>query len=210
MSNYVITIGRQYGSAGKEIGFKIAEKLGIKCYDDELLKEAAQNSGLCQQIFESHDEKPTQSFLYSIVMDTYSFGYNNAGFVDMPLSQKVFLAQFDTIKNIADRESCVIVGRCADYALADYPNTLSVFINANMDSRIARIMERKNLKKNSEAQDLINKTDKKRSSYYNYYTSKTWGDSKSYDLCINSSIFGVDATADIIIDIAKRRFNLTK
>lgn len=208
MSKYTITIGRQYGSAGREIGFKLAEKLGIKCYDDELLKEAAKSSGLCEQIFETHDEKPTQSFIYSLVMDTYSLGYNNSGFVDMPLSQKVFLAQFDAIKKIADRESCIIVGRCADYALADYKNVITVFINADMDARVERIKERKNLVKNADAVDVINKTDKKRASYYNYYTSKKWGDSKSYDVCINSSLFGVDETVNILADIAKRKFHI--
>lgn len=208
MSKYIITIGRQYGSAGKEIGFKLAEKLGVKCYDDELLKEAAKSSGLCEQIFETHDEKPTQSFIYSLVMDTYSLGYNNSGFVDMPLSQKVFLAQFDTIKKIAERESCIIVGRCADYALADYKNVLSIFINADMDARVERIKERKNISKRADAVDVINKTDKKRASYYNYYTSKKWGDSKSYDVCINSSLFGVDETVDILADMAKRKFHI--
>ena len=208
MSKYIITIGRQYGSAGKEIGFKLAEKLGVKCYDDELLKEAAKSSGLCEQILETHDEKPTQSFIYSLVMDTYSLGYNNSGFVDMPLSQKVFLAQFDAIKKIAERESCIIVGRCADNALADYKNVLSVFINADMDARVERIKERKNISKKADAVDVINKTDKKRASYYNYYTSKKWGDSKSYDVCINSSLFGVDETVDILADMAKRKFHI--
>ena len=208
MSRYIITIGRQYGSAGREIGFKLAEKLGIKCYDDELLKEAAKASGLCEQIFETHDEKPTQSFIYSLVMDTYSLGYNNSGFVDMPLSQKVFLAQFDAIKKIADREACIIVGRCADYALADYKNVMSVFINADMEARAARIMERTNLTKKADVVDIINKTDKKRASYYNYYTSKKWGDSKSYDICINSSLFGVDGTVDVLADMAKRKFHI--
>lgn len=208
MSKYIITIGRQFGSAGREIGFKLAERLGIKCYDDELLKEAAKSSGLCEQIFESHDEKPTQSFLYSLVMDTYSLGYNNSGFVDMPLSQKVFLAQFDAIKKIADRESCIIVGRCADYALADYKNVISVFISADMDSRVERIKERKNIAKNADAVDIINKTDKKRASYYNYYTSKKWGVAKSYDICINSSLFGVDGTVDILEGMIKRKFSL--
>ena len=208
MSRYIITIGRQYGSAGREIGFKLAEKLGIKCYDDELLKEAAKASGLCEQIFETHDEKPTQSFIYSLVMDTYSLGYNNSGFVDMPLSQKVFLAQFDAIKKIADREACIIVGRCADYALADYKNVMSVCINADMEARAARSRERKNLTKKADVVDIINKTDKKRASYYNYYTSKKWGDSKSYDICINSSLFGVDGTVDVLADMAKRKFHI--
>ena len=205
-SNYVITIGRQYGSAGKEIGFKLAEKLGIKCYDDELLKEAAKESGLCEEIFEKHDEKPTQSFIYSLVMDTYSLGYNNTGFVDMPLSQKVFLAQFDAIKKIAEREACIMVGRCADYALEDHKNVLSVFITSDMEARIKRIKERNDIKKDADAKDVIIKTDKRRASYYNYYTSKKWGDSKSYDLTINSNVFGVDGTVDILFDIANRKF----
>lgn len=208
MSNYVITIGRQYGSAGKEIGFKLAERLGIKCYDNELLKVAAKESGLCEQIFETHDEKPTQSFLYSLVMDSYSLGYNNAGFVDMPISQKVFLAQFDAIKSIADTESCIIVGRCADYALEDRNNVFSVFIHSNMKNRIERIKERRNVKKDSDARDIIQKTDKKRASYYNYYTSKKWGDAASYDLCIDSSKFGVDGTVDLLESIVKTRFKV--
>lgn len=102
-------------------------KIDIKCYDKELLTLAAKKSGLCEEIFESHDEKPTSSFLYSLVMDSYSMGYSTSSFIDMPLNHKVFLAQFDTIKHLADTESCVIVGRCADYALAEYPNVLSVF-----------------------------------------------------------------------------------
>lgn len=206
MRKFIITIGRQYGSAGREIGFKLAEKLGIKCYDDELLKVAAKESGLCEQIFEKHDEKPTQSFLYSLVMDTYSLGYNNAGFVDMPLSHKVFLAQFDAIKKIASAETCIMVGRCADYALEDYDNVISVFILADMETRIARVKERQNILKDSDAKDIILKTDKKRASYYNYYTSKKWGDAKSYDLCINSSIFGVDGTVNLLCDIVKQKF----
>lgn len=208
MSNYVITIGRQYGSAGKEIGFKLAERLGIKCYDDELLKVAAKESGLCEQLFETHDEKPTQSFLYSLVMDSYSLGYNNAGFVDMPISQKVFLAQFEAIKSIAESESCIIVGRCADYALEDRNNVFSVFIHSDMKSRIERIKERRNVKKDSDAKDIIHKTDKKRASYYNYYTSKKWGDAASYDLCIDSCKFGVDGTVDLLESIVKTRFKV--
>ena len=110
----VITIGRQFGSGGREIGKLIAEKLGINFYDKELISIAAKQSGLCEQIFETHDEKPTSSFLYSLVMDTYSLGYTNSAYMDMPINHKIFLAQFDTIKKIANEESCVIVGRCAD------------------------------------------------------------------------------------------------
>ena len=116
--NLVITIGRQCGSGGKKIGEIVAERLGIKCYDKELLTLAAKHSGLCEELFEKNEKKPTSSFLYSLVMDTYSMSYNPSGFLDMPLNQKVFLAQFDTIKKLAEQESCVIVGRCADYASA--------------------------------------------------------------------------------------------
>lgn len=137
--NTVITIGRQYGSGGREIGMRLAKELGIKCYDKELLDQAAKDSGICEELFEHHDEKPTNSFLYSLVMDTYSFGYSSAAFADMPINHKVFLAQFDAIKNLAQKESCVMVGRCADYALSDYEGAFSVFIHADLDKRIRRI-----------------------------------------------------------------------
>ena len=134
-ANTVVTIARQYGSGGREIGLRVAEKLGVKCYDKELLDRAAKDSGICQELFEHHDEKPTNSFLYSLVMDTYSFGYSSAAFTDMPINHKVFLAQFDTIKKIASEESCVMVGRCADYALSEHPGAISVFIHADLDKR---------------------------------------------------------------------------
>ena len=137
----VITIGRQFGSGGREIGKLIAEKLGINFYDKELISIAAKQSGLCEQIFETHDEKPTSSFLYSLVMDTYSLGYGGTGYMDVPVGQKVFLAQFDAIKKIAENESCVIVGRCADYALEEYRNVFNVFVHADRDARIKRVME---------------------------------------------------------------------
>jgi len=134
-SRTVITIGREFGSGGHEIGSKLAKKLGIKCYDKELLELAAKQSGLCEELFASQDEKPTNSFLYSLVMDTYSLGYSNS-YVDMPINHKVFLAQFDTIKKLAEQESCIIVGRCADYALEDNPFAVSVWIKASLDRRI--------------------------------------------------------------------------
>lgn len=201
----LITIGRQFGSGGREIGYKVAEKLGIKCYDKELLAEASKESGLCEKIFETHDEKPTRSFLYSLVMNTYSVGYTPSGYVDMPIGHKLFLAQFDAIKNIAAKESCVIVGRCADYALEDNPDLLSVFIHADMDVRIKRIMERKEIEKADIARDLIIKTDKQRASYYNSYANKKWGDAKTYNVCIDSSILGIDGTADLIVDIVRNK-----
>ena len=193
----VITIGREFGSGGHEIGTKLAQRLGVKCYDKELLAIAAKESGLCEDLFESQDEKPTNSFLYSLVMDTYSLGYTNS-YVNMPINHKVFLAQFDAIKKLAEKESCVIVGRCADYALEDDPFAVSVFIKADLDKRIERIKKTFELPENKAA-DLIQKTDKKRASYYNYYSRKKWGEAKSYDLCIDSGELGIEGAIDLII-----------
>lgn len=191
--NTIITIGRQFGSAGKEIGAKLAKEYGIPIYDKELLTRTAQESGFCEELIQSHDERPTNSFLYNLVMDTYSFGYNAAGLIDMPISQKVFLAQFNAIKKIADEGPCVIVGRCADYALMDYKNCVNVFIHGDMPCKIKRIMEKYNVPE-AKAKDMILKKDKQRASYYNYYSSKKWGCSDSYDLSVNSSILGVNGT----------------
>lgn len=196
--NTIITIGRQFGSAGREIGEKVAEHFGIKCYDKELLTRAAKESGFCEEMIESHDERPTNSFLYNLVMDTYSFGYNASSFMDMPISHKIFLAQFDTIKKIASEEPCVIVGRCADYALSEYKNCMHLFIYGDEDTKVKRIMKKYDLTQ-QKAKDMINKKDKQRQSYYNYYSSKKWGHTDSYDLCINSSMLGVDGTVKLII-----------
>lgn len=181
---------------GHSIGKILADDLGIKYYDKELLERAAKDSGLCQELFENHDEKPTNSFLYSLVMDSYSFGYGST-MMDMPLNQKVFLAQFDAIKKISQDGPCVIVGRCADYALEENPNVLSIFIKADMQDRIRRIAKLYDLS-DAKAKDKITKIDKQRASYYNYYTSKRWGEVDSYDLCLNSSVFGIDGTVDMI------------
>ena len=192
MANQIITIGREFGSGGQYVGEELAKRLGVKLYDKELLQQAAKESGFCEEIFENHDEKPTNSFLYSLVMDTYSAnGYSTASFLDMPLNHKVFLAQFETIKKIAERESCVIVGRCADYALTEHPDCINVFIKADMDYRVKLVAKRSNLTENK-AKDMIIKQDKQRASYYNYYTSKKWGDSKSYDLCLDAGKLGLD------------------
>lgn len=195
-TNTIITISRECGSGGREIGMKLAKKFGIPYYDKELLKEAAKHSGLCEEIFENFDEKPTNSFLYSIVMDPYSFGYHN-GALNMPLNHKVFLAAFDTIKSIAENGPCVFIGRCADYALSELPNCINLFIHAPMDFRANRIAKEHHLKE-EQAISFIHKKDKQRASYYNYYSTKKWGDMSSYDLCIDSSILGIDGTVDLI------------
>lgn len=198
IQHLVITIGRELGSAGREIGFHLSRKLGIKCYDEELLALASKESGMCEELFEANDEKPNHSFLYNLVMDMNSFGYSS---MDMPISQKVFLAQFNTIKNLAEKESCIIVGRCADYALENEEHMISVFIHGNLDTRVKRIMEKRQLDEDA-ARNLIAKTDKTRASYYNYYTSKKWGESKSYTLSIDSGALGIDGTVDFLYQFA--------
>ncbi len=203
MGNQIYTIGREFGSGGKIVGEKLAERLGIPLYDKELLQQAAKDSGFCEEIFENHDEKPTNSFLYSLVMDTYSAGnYSSTPFLDMPLNHKVFLAQFDTIKRIAGQESCVIVGRCADYALANIPECINIFIHAELDDRIKVVSRRMNITENK-ARDMVQKKDKQRSSYYNYYTSKKWGDARGYDLTLNTSKISPEQCVDIIIAYRK-------
>ena len=172
MANKIYTIGREFGSGGREVGEKLAAKLGIKLYDKELLQQAAKDSGFCEEIFENHDEKPTNSFLYSLVMDTYSVsGYSAAPFLDMPLNHKVFLAQFDCI---------------------------NIFIHADLDVRIKNVSRNLNITENK-ARDIINKTDKQRASYYNYYTSKKWGDSKSYNLSLDAGKLGTDNCVEMIL-----------
>ncbi len=194
MKKFVITIGRSYGSGGRMVGLKIAEDLGIKCYNSELLIEAAKESGLCQEVFEKIDEKPISAFL------SFSAGKYDHG--EMPLNHKVFLAQMQTIKKIADRESCVIVGRCADYVLKDYENVINVFITAPLEDRIQRAIERDNILP-GKAEKRVKRIDKERSNYYNFYSTKRWGVADSYDICLDSSKFGIEGCARIIEDLIK-------
>lgn len=196
-TNTIITLGRQFGSGGRAVGKKLAEDLGIPFYDKEILERASKESGICESLFENHDEKPTSSFLYSLVMDTYSAGYAAMGMQEMPMSQKVFLAQFDTIKKIAAEGPCVIVGRCADYALEELDNVVSVFVHAPLDMRAARVAEYENIDI-AAAKKLAAQADKKRASYYNYYSNKKWGDAASYDLSVNTGKVGIYGAAELI------------
>ena len=197
----IITIGRQFGSGGKEVGIRVAKELGIPFYDKELLQEAAKKSGLCEKIFENFDERP-KSLLYSIAMDSYMFALPGAGAGDS-LEQQVYLATFNTIRHLAEQGPCVIIGRCADYALADNPNLLSIFIHAPMDVRIARVAKRQNLTP-EKARQLILKTDKRRASYYEYYSSPKWGAVESYDFCLDSNYLGLGGTVEQCALLAKR------
>ena len=191
----IITIGRQFGSGGHEIGEKLAKKLGIKFYDKELIKLIAKQSGLCEKVLESYDEKPTNSLLYSIVMDIYP----SVMYTGPTIDQQIYQANYDTIRRLADGEPCVIVGRCADYILRDHPELVSVFVHANSDFRAARIAEEYKLP-DAKVRDLLEKTDKKRANYYNFQSEKQWGAASSYNLCIESSEVGIDGAVDLIMD----------
>ncbi len=195
--NQIVTIGREFGSGGRSIGKKLAERLGVSFYDKEILQEAASSSGLSEQIIESHDEKPINSFFYSLVTDTSGLGSFSTR-VEMPLNQKVFLAQFEAIRSIASRESCVLVGRCADYALESFEHVTNVFITANLEDRVTRVAERHHLSKDK-AIDLITRSDKKRANYYNFYSNKRWGVASTYHLCLNSSVIGEEGCVDMIL-----------
>lgn len=200
----VITIGRQYGSGGKEVGIRAAKELGIPFYDKEILQEAAKKSGLCQKILENFDERP-KSLLYSIAMDSYMFSLPGAG-AGESLEQQVYLATFNTIRQLAAEGPCVIIGRCADYALAENPNRLSLFIHAPLQDRVRRVAHRMDLQP-EKAKTLIQKTDKRRASYYEYYSSQRWGMPDSYDFCINSSLLGLGGTVELIRAMVEHKEN---
>lgn len=190
----IITIGRQFGSGGHEIGEKLAKQLGIKFYDKDLLKVIAKESGLCEKVLESYDEKPTNSLLYSIVMDVYPSVMYSGPTID----QQIYQATYDTIRKLAT-ESCVIVGRCADYILRDCPELVSVFVHANSDFRAERVAAEYHVT-TAKAKDMLVKTDKKRASYYNFQSEKKWGAATSYNLCVESSALGIDSSVKLISD----------
>ena len=196
-TNMVITIGRQYGSGGREVGRRLASRLEIPYYDKEILSEASKDSGICEELFEDHDEKPTRSFLYSLVTGVQTHGNPSTMYMDMPLHHRIFLAQFDTIRRLAGNGPCVVVGRCADYVLRDEKNVVNVFLKADMEHRIERAIERG--AEPSRAQDIVKRRDKERASYYNYYATTTWGDVNNYDLCLDTGKVGYDGAVDMII-----------
>lgn len=194
--NSIITIGREFGSGGREIGKIIAEKYGIPFYDKELLEEAAKHSGICKDLFVKNDENCSSSFLYSLVMGTYPVTADGRINPEMPLNHRIFLAQFDTIKKLAD-SPCVIVGRCADYVLQEHKNLISVFITGDMPEKKRRINERYDIEK-QKTESFIRKTDKRRANYYEYYTDRKWGAADNYDICLNSSKVGIDGAVGLI------------
>lgn len=199
----IVTIGRQFGSGGRTIGKKLAEQLGIPYYDKELINLASKESGICGEFFEKADEKTSSSLLKALAM---GFTMNNAIFQsnDYLSNESLFQIQSEVIRKVAAEQSCVLVGRCADYILREDKNCMSVFISARMEDRIQRAVGYARIEE-KEAEEYIRKVDKSRASYYNYYTDKIWGAAESYDLCINSSVYGIDETIAFIREFVSKR-----
>ena len=197
----IITISRQYGSGGRYIGRKLAEALDIPFYDKEIILRSAEESGISREIFEQLEEKPTNSLLYSLSLNA---GLLRGGTVspELPLSDQVFLIQSEIIRKMANQGPCVIVGRCSEYVLRDRTDCINVFLYSTMEDRIARATTYYGLPL-EKAKEKLAKMDKKRASYYNFYTNKKWDALQNYDLTIDTSRFTIDQAIDMIIDAAK-------
>lgn len=202
MNRVIITIGRQFGSGGHEIGEKLSKVLEIPFYDKELIETAAKESGMHTEVVRNIDETASNSLLYSLSTGAFIMGGRYSPLSDAPINDKLFFAQSDMIRRFATEGSCIIVGRCADYVLRERKDVFHVFIHAPKEDRIKRIMKLHNLSE-SKAKDRIKSVDKKRAVYYNYYSDHKWGDLQCYDLSINSSYLGVDQTVDVLAAAAK-------
>lgn len=202
----IITIGRQFGSGGREVGQKLAKALGITYYDKELMAVAARESGLCEEVFERADERASSGLSYAFTMG-YSFMGMFTPYTDILSNDGLFKFQSDAIRKLAETESCVLVGRCADYILRDEPACLSFFIHSSLENRIQRIVQRQGVTV-EQAKELLTKTDKSRAAYYNYYTNKVWGMASSYNFSIDVSVLGVEETVSFMKAFIDRRQEL--
>ena len=206
--HYVINLGRQLGSGGKEIGEKLSKELNISFYDKELINLASKESGLCKEFFEDADEKASKSLFGGLFGTRFPFISEGAYPYNSYLSNDaLFKIQSDVIRHLAETKSCLFVGRCADYILRDHPRCVNIFISASQEARIERLRRIHSISQ-EEAEDLIDKIDRKRSSYYNYYSYKTWGAAATYHLCIDSSVLGIEGTVSFIKEFVKRKLNL--
>lgn len=202
MSNYIVTIARQYGSGGREVGQKLSELIGYKFYDKDLITLAAQKSGLSQDALHHVDEKAANSLLYTLALGSsvYSHGVER---VNLPINDRLFVVQSEIIKDLAaSGDGAIIVGRCADYVLSGKKNLVRVYITSEFDVRVKTVMKRHELSE-SQAKDLIIKTDKRRANYYSYYTGDKWGKADKYDLVIATDRVGVEGAARMIADYIK-------
>ncbi len=198
----VITIGRQYGSGGREIGEHLAKLMQVPFYDRELIALAAEKSGVSPEVYANIDETATNSLLYALSTGAYMFSGHFNTLSDLPLNDKLYIIQNNLINELVKQGPCVIVGRCADYILRDHADTVSVFIHSPLEKRVERIAKKEGITPQI-AETRIVKTDKKRANYYNFYTNRTWGDISNYDISLNSSVFGTEGTAQVLFDYIK-------
>ncbi|MGN0365112.1 MAG: AAA family ATPase [Suilimivivens sp.] len=201
----VITIARQYGSGGRTVGKMLAEKLGIHFYDKELMKLASEDSGINEALFANADEKIKSTSLFRIAHNSYHGELIPPESDDFVSTQNLFNYQAKIIKGLAEEESCVIVGRCADFILKDYDNVLSVFIHAPHEYCMEQAAKKHSMP-SKELEKFIIKTDKHRADYYKYYTGREWTDARNYDLCLDSSKLGYDRCVEEIISYINVRF----
>ncbi len=200
MKKFVLTISRQFGCGAHETGTKLAEKLGIKYYDKELIARSAKDYGFDENVIAHYDEKPTKSFLYSIVTEGFPIAMSN----QMPIDERIFQFTSETIQKVADESSCIIVGRCSDYILKGRDDLVTVFLHADLDYRIKRVTEIYGVSE-KESKDKIVKTDKKRAQFHNFRSPDKWGSGDLYDLNIDMTKLGVDKTVDLICEYLKIR-----
>lgn len=206
MSTFIINIGRQLGSGGHEVGERLSTRLGISFYDKELIRLASEESGLCAEFFERADERASQGLIGGLFGMRFPFVSDSAiGTTNCLSNDALFKVQSDVIRRLAAEHSCIFVGRCADYILRDHPHCLNVFISADRQERIGRLCRLHGITPQA-AEEKMDKADRKRADYYNYYSNKTWGAASSYHLCINSSLLGIQRTVEIIEDIVRERF----
>lgn len=189
----VITITRQYGSGGREIGRRLAEAYHIPFYDNEIISRAAKETGFAEAAFERAEDKASNSLLYSIAMGMNVFSNQEIGFSGLSLDDRIFLAQSKVIRNVAEEGPCVIVGKCADYILKEKENVVNLFINATLDFRISRAIEIDGISKDKAAETVMKK-DKSRANYYKYHSGERWDNVLNYDMAIRSDLCGIDGT----------------
>lgn len=196
--NKIITISRQYGSGGREIGEKLAGKLHIPFYDNEIISRAAKETGFAESAFENAEKKATNSLLYALAMGMNTYGTQDLGFTHLSLDDQLYLAQSGVIRKVAEEGPCVIVGRCADYVLRDRLDVVNIFIWAELSTRKKRAVELYHLKGDKAEEEII-KMDKRRANYYNYHANEKWGRADHYHLSLRSDSIGIDSTVDCII-----------
>lgn len=193
----IITIGRQFGSGGREIGEKLAKELGVPFYDKELITLAGQRSGIDQSLLEDVDENATNSMLYSLVAGSYTPPNGFTAFPEESMTDRLFATQCNVVRELAEKGPCVLVGRCCDYILRDHPDCVRIFIHAPLEDRIKRI-KRLYALGDAEASALIKKTDKRRAAYYTYYTGWKWGLAETNQLALDSAGLGIADSVRLI------------